>query len=120
MGLADGPTLADRIEQGSIHRDLKPANMKLRPDGVVLDFGLRGQTPGATQRCLNLGFSERIGNSRRTGGVARRSASHVRYDSGDTPSIAAHDRLQLPQRDPALTQRAGLHDVTPCHRRRPS
>ena len=45
MGLADGPTLADRIEQGSIHRDLKPANMKLRPDGVVLDFGLRGQTP---------------------------------------------------------------------------
>ena len=67
MGLADGPTLADRIEQGSIHRDLKPANMKLRPDGVVLDFGLRGQTPGATQRCLNLGFSERIGNSRRTG-----------------------------------------------------
>ena len=26
-----------------------------------------GQTSGATQRCLNLGFSERIGNSRRTG-----------------------------------------------------
>ena len=26
-----------------------------------------GQTPGATQRCLNSGFSERIGNSRRTG-----------------------------------------------------
>ena len=25
-----------------------------------------GQTPGATQRCLNPGFSERIGNSRRT------------------------------------------------------
>ena len=25
-----------------------------------------GQTSGATQRCLNLGFSERIGNSRRT------------------------------------------------------
>ena len=42
MGLAEGPTLADRIEQGSIHRDLKPANMKLRPDGLVLDFGLRG------------------------------------------------------------------------------
>ena len=28
-------------------------------------------------------------------------------------------RLRLAQRDPALTQRAGLHDVTPCHRRRP-
>ena len=26
-----------------------------------------GQTPSATQRCLNPGFSERIGNSRRTG-----------------------------------------------------
>ena len=26
-----------------------------------------GQTSGATQRCLNPGFSERIGNSRRTG-----------------------------------------------------
>ena len=26
-----------------------------------------GQTPGATQRCLNPGFSERIRNSRRTG-----------------------------------------------------
>ena len=28
-------------------------------------------------------------------------------------------RLRLAQCDPALTQRAGLHDVTPCHRRRP-
>ena len=28
-----------------------------------------GQTPGATQRCLNPGFSERIRNSRRTGDV---------------------------------------------------
>ena len=28
---------------------------------------VRPQTSGATQRCLNLGFSERIGNSRRTG-----------------------------------------------------
>ena len=27
----------------------------------------RPQTSGATQRCLNPGFSERIGNSRRTG-----------------------------------------------------
>ena len=27
--------------------------------------------------------------------------------------------LRLAQRDPALTQRAGLHDVTPCHRCRP-
>jgi protein kinase-like protein len=67
LELVEGPTLADRIaqgtipldealpiarqiaealeaahEQGIIHRDLKPANIKLRPDGTVkvLDFGL--------------------------------------------------------------------------------
>jgi serine/threonine protein kinase len=67
MELVEGPTLADRIEQGRIplnealtiakqiadaleaahdhgiiHRDLKPSNIKLRPDGhvKVLDFGL--------------------------------------------------------------------------------
>jgi eukaryotic-like serine/threonine-protein kinase len=67
MELVEGPTLADRIvegsipldealtiagqvaealeaahEQGIIHRDLKPANVKVRPDGTVkvLDFGL--------------------------------------------------------------------------------
>jgi Tol biopolymer transport system component len=67
MELVDGPTLADRIEQGPVplaealaiakqiataleaaheqgivHRDLKPANVKVRPDGTVkvLDFGL--------------------------------------------------------------------------------
>ena len=67
MELVEGPTLADRIEQGPlpldealpiarqiaealeaaheqgiIHRDLKPANIKVRPDGTVkvLDFGL--------------------------------------------------------------------------------
>ena len=67
LELVDGPTLADRIEQGPlpldealpiaaqladalesaheqgvIHRDLKPANIKIRRDGTVkvLDFGL--------------------------------------------------------------------------------
>ena len=67
MELVEGPTLADRIEQGAlpadealgiamqiaealeaahgqniVHRDLKPANIKLRPDGTVkvLDFGI--------------------------------------------------------------------------------
>jgi eukaryotic-like serine/threonine-protein kinase len=67
MELVEGPTLAERIAQGSIpleealsiakqiaealeyahekgiiHRDLKPANIKLTPDGQVkvLDFGL--------------------------------------------------------------------------------
>ncbi len=67
MEYIEGPTLADRIKEGSIpleealtiakqiadaleaaheknivHRDLKPANIKIRPDGSVkvLDFGL--------------------------------------------------------------------------------
>ena len=67
MELVDGPTLAERLEQGPIpleealaiarqiadaletahergivHRDLKPANIKITPDGTVkvLDFGL--------------------------------------------------------------------------------
>ena len=71
MELVEGPTLADRIEQGAIpvdealhiatqitealeaaheqgiiHRDLKPANIKVRPDGTVkvLDFGLAKAT----------------------------------------------------------------------------
>jgi eukaryotic-like serine/threonine-protein kinase len=67
MELVEGPTLAERIDQGAIpleesleiarqiaaaleaahekgivHRDLKPGNIKLKPDGMVkvLDFGL--------------------------------------------------------------------------------
>jgi serine/threonine protein kinase len=67
MELVEGPTLADRIQQGPVpleetleaarqiaeafeaahekgivHRDLKPGNVKTKPDGVVkvLDFGL--------------------------------------------------------------------------------
>ena len=71
MELVEGPTLADRMaqgsiplddalpiakqitealegahEQGTIHRDLKPANIKVRPDGTVkvLDFGLAKAT----------------------------------------------------------------------------
>ena len=36
-----------------------------------------GQTSGATQRCLNPGFSERIGNSRRTGDVQKKFGQEV-------------------------------------------
>jgi eukaryotic-like serine/threonine-protein kinase len=73
MELVDGPTLADRIDQGPVpvedalhiakqiaealeyahesgivHRDLKPANIKLRPDErvKVLDFGLAKAVQG--------------------------------------------------------------------------
>jgi Tol biopolymer transport system component len=74
LELVDGPTLADRMEQGPIpfrevfpiarqiaegldaaheqgiiHRDLKPANIKLRSDGTVkvLDFGLATPMAGS-------------------------------------------------------------------------
>ena len=75
MELIDGPTLADRIQQGPVpleetvaiarqiaaaleaahergivHRDLKPANIKVREDGAVkvLDFGLAKALEPAT------------------------------------------------------------------------
>jgi len=83
MELVEGPTLADRIAQGSIpldealpiarqiaealeaaheqgiiHRDLKPSNIKVRPDGVVkvLDFGL-AKAMGSTH-AASLGTSQ--------------------------------------------------------------
>ena len=76
LELVDGPTLADRIAQGSIsledaltigrqiaealeaahekgiiHRDVKPANIKIAGDGTVkvLDFGLAKVWDGAPQ-----------------------------------------------------------------------
>jgi len=83
MELVEGPTLADRIEQGRVpveealaiarqiaealeaahergivHRDLKPANVKLRPDGAVkvLDFGLAKamDRPGGSSTSLTM------------------------------------------------------------------
>ena len=76
LELIDGPTLADRLqdgpmvvadalgiarqlaealaaahERGIVHRDLKPANVKLSPSGrvVLLDFGLAKERPPAAQ-----------------------------------------------------------------------
>ena len=87
MELVEGPTLADRIEQGAIpvdealpiakqigealeaahergiiHRDLKPANIKVRPDGTVkvLDFGLAKATEPAGARSANVSMSPTI------------------------------------------------------------
>src|SRR5437867_10293819 len=75
MELVEGPTLAERNQQGAlpleealslarqiadaleaahekgiIHRDLKPANIKVKPDGMVkvLDFGLAKMTEQPT------------------------------------------------------------------------
>ena len=81
MELIEGPTLADRIEQGPVplvealaiarqigsaleaaheqgivHRDLKPANVKIRPDGTVkvLDFGLAKAMDPTSSSDLNV------------------------------------------------------------------
>ena len=47
----------------------------------------RPQTSGATQRCLNPGFSERIGNSRRAGVVAALDD----FEAGDLAGRARRD-----------------------------
>jgi serine/threonine protein kinase len=87
MELVNGPTLADRIEQGPIpldealpiatqiaealeaaheqgiiHRDLKPSNIKLRPDGIVkvLDFGLAKAMEPAAAASSSLSMSPTI------------------------------------------------------------
>ncbi len=84
MELVEGPTLADRIaqgtipidealaiakqiaealeaahEQGIIHRDLKPANIKVREDGTVkvLDFGLAKAVGSASGAAMGTGRS---------------------------------------------------------------
>ena len=87
LEFVDGPTLADRIAQGSIaidealsiarqiadaleaahdlgiiHRDLKPANIKLRADGTVkvLDFGLAKALDPTSRGAVDLGASPTI------------------------------------------------------------
>ena len=53
------------------------------------------------------------------GGVARRPASHVRYDSGDTPSMAANAACDFPNAIRHSRSVRGSTTFTPCHRRRP-
>jgi len=87
MELVEGPTLAERMEQGPIavaealsiarqiaeavasahacgivHRDLKPANIKLRPDGTVklLDFGLAKATEPSSRLSPDVSASPTI------------------------------------------------------------
>ena len=90
LEFVDGPTLADRIAQGSIpidealaiarqiadaleaahdqgiiHRDLKPANIKLRADGTVkvLDFGLAKALDSTSAGTVDLTASPTITSS---------------------------------------------------------
>ena len=53
-----------------------------------------GQTPGATQRCLNPGCSERIGNSRRTGSSPADAIRHCSAEGGHPiQDLTAEDDL---------------------------
>src|SRR6266571_2331169 len=85
MELIEGPTLAERIQQGPVpveealgiarqiadaleaahekgvvHRDLKPGNIKIKPDGVVkvLDFGLAKVTQAEAGATVSMAATE--------------------------------------------------------------
>ena len=103
MELIEGPTLADRIKEGSVpleealaiarqiaealeaahekgivHRDLKPANVKVKPDGTVkvLDFGLAkaAEEPDAADDPNN---SPTVINSRTQAGIVLGTAAYM-------------------------------------------
>ena len=73
--------------------------------------GSVGQTSGATQRCLNPGFSKRIGNSRRTSGTSRWRV-HARrrtacgtacwWMAGSTPPNVAERNLKADESGEAI------------------
>ena len=85
-----------------------------------------GQTSGATQRCLNLGFSERIGNSRRTGGeIGRIRPTKVFERAGEsrmTPGARSEDPdvsyVVLRDRAFAVTGGTGVTGRRPTRRPR--
>ena len=105
MELVEGPTLAERIDQGAlasdealaiarqiaealeyahdrgiVHRDLKPANVKLRPDGTakVLDFGLaRAIAPETSGSASNLAHSPTITQRMTQAGVILGTAAYM-------------------------------------------
>jgi Tol biopolymer transport system component len=104
MELVDGPTLADRIAQGSIslndalpiarqiaealeaaheqgiiHRDLKPANIKVRDDGAVkvLDFGLAKLVDTAAPSNVDLTASPTLSIHATRAGVILGTAAYM-------------------------------------------
>jgi eukaryotic-like serine/threonine-protein kinase len=104
MELVDGPTLADRIAQGTIpidealpiakqiaealeaahergiiHRDLKPANVKVRSDGAVkvLDFGLAAVTQESGPRDVNATNSPTLTLAATRAGVIMGTAAYM-------------------------------------------
>ena len=85
----------------------------LRQIGDQLDPGVAPgcQAPGATQRCLNPGCSERIGNSRRTPVVwlLRR----VQRSAGHAAPLAAGIHATTPQRMPRPLPCYRVHPVGP-------
>ena len=66
-----------------------------------------GQTSGATQRCLNPGFSERIRNSRRTR-VGRGRSSDAGSHAGGTTTVVPRARVHASDRVEDLGGRGQL------------
>ena len=87
--LDQGPAVGDRTDSvqlgtghhGSVGDGQRRVALQRR---VAASFVGGGQTPGATQQCLNPGCSESIGTSRRTGGVALAPSSRC-ADCGFRP-----------------------------------
>ena len=104
LQLIEGPTLADKIDQGPIpvedalkialqmaegleaahekgviHRDLKPANIKITPEGQVkiLDFGLAKALEGETPPDTNLSQSPTLTAAATQAGVILGTAAYM-------------------------------------------
>ncbi len=104
LELVEGPTLAERLDEGRvpldealpiarqvadalaaahdagiIHRDLKPANIKLRPDGTVkvLDFGLAKASAGSALSGADQTHSPTMAQSGTAAGVILGTAAYM-------------------------------------------
>ena len=75
--------------------------------------GILPRLPRVDQRRVNASVAQ---PAQDRGGNEPRSVARPQVARG---AVHADELGEQVQRDPAVAQRTGLHDVTPCHRRRP-